>query len=55
MFGERYSDFMTELTKRLKLSTKLQLIVALSLAESCPESNQLDCKIKLNSITFLIV
>ena len=39
VFPDRYADFMNELTKRLKLSTKLQLIIALSLAESCPENS----------------
>ena len=44
VFGERYGDFLAELTRRLKLSTKMQLMVALSLAESCPDSAKDDCK-----------
>ena len=39
VFGDRYNDFITELSKRLKLSSKMQLIIALSLAESCSEEN----------------
>lgn len=44
VFGDRYSEFHAELSRRLKLTTKLQLMVALSLAESCPEDNKQDCK-----------
>ena len=46
VFGDRYADFLSELTKRLKLNTKLQLIIALSLAESCPENAKPECKWK---------
>lgn len=52
VFGERFGDFLAELTRRLKLSSKMQLMVALSLAESCPDSAKDDCKYSFNSRNF---
>ena len=50
IFGwSKYTDFLNELTKRLKLSSKLQLNIALALAESCVESAKPECKILLDS------
>ena len=45
IFGwSKYTDFLNELTRRLKLSSKLQLNIALALAESCAESAKPECK-----------
>ena len=45
--GDRYADFVSEFSRRLKLSAKMQLMVALSLAESCPDSAKTDCKCEM--------
>lgn len=51
VFGDRYGDFLTELSRRLKLSPKMQLMIALSLAESCPEASKDECKLRLITIS----
>ena len=53
MYGDRYADFISELSRRLKLSTKMQLMIALSLAESCPEASKSDCKL-INMVLVVI-
>lgn len=42
-FSDRLGDFMAELTKRLKLAPVAQILVALSLVDSCREDLQGEC------------
>lgn len=44
IFGVRYSEFLSELTRKLKLSPKMTLLIALSLVDSCQIAHQSDCK-----------